>query len=155
MVKQAVAERVAALTGSVYEKHGVELVDIEYVKEGRDWYLRVYIDKEGGVDLDDCQAVSTEISDLLDEHDDLFPHAYYLEVSSPGAERPLKKREDFVRFAGRLVKIKTYTPLNGRKKFTGVLQSGDEDRGIVLTIDGDELVIPWSNIARANLSLEI
>ncbi len=155
MAKQAVAERVAALTESVYEKHGVELVDVEYVKEGRDWFLRVYIDKEGGVDLDDCQAVSTEISDLLDEHDDLFPHAYYLEVSSPGAERPLKKREDFVRFAGRLVRVKTYTPLNGRKKFTGVLQSGDEDRGIVLIIDGDELVIPWSNVARANLSLEI
>lgn len=155
MGNQAVADKVAALTGAVYKKHGVELVDVEYVKEGRSWYLRVYIDKDGGVDLDDCQAVSTEISDLLDEHDELFPHAYYLEVSSPGAERPLKKREDFIRFAGRLVCVKTYTPLNGRKKFTGVLRAGDEDGGITLTIDGDEVLIPWSNAARAHLSLEI
>lgn len=155
MGKQPVAARVAALTGPVCERLGVELVDVEYVKEGRSWFLRVYIDKEGGVDLDDCQAVSTQVSDLLDEHEDSFPHAYYLEVSSPGAERPLKKREDFIRFAGRLVSIKTYTPFHGRKKFTGVLKSGDRDDGLVLVVDGEELLIPWSGIARANLALEI
>lgn len=154
MGNKRVADTVAALTETVYDKHHVELVEIEYVKEGDSWYLRIYIDKPDGITLDDCQAVSRDIDEILDEHEDVFPHSYFLEVSSPGAERPLKKREDYIRFAGRLITIKTYTPLDGRKKFTGVLQHCDNN-GILLRVAEEEVSIPWENLAAAKLALEI
>ena len=102
-----------------------ELVDVEYVKEGRDWYLRIFVDKAGGVDLDDCQAVSEKLGARLDEAD-IIGGAYILEVSSPGIDRILKKDRDFVREAGKVVDVTLYAPLDGKKFFVGELVGRDE-----------------------------
>lgn len=101
-----------------------ELVDVEYVKE-REWYLRVFVDKAGGIDLDDCQAISERLSERLDEAD-IIGGAYILEVSSPGIDRILKKDKDFVREAGKVVDVTLYAPLDGKKSFTGELEGRDE-----------------------------
>ena len=98
----------------------LELFDLEFVKEGPNWYLRIYIDKEGGVTIDDCEAVSRAAEKLLDEKDPI-DHAYILEVSSPGIDRPLKRDQDFERYRGREVEIRLYKPLDGAKVFTGKL----------------------------------
>ncbi|MDF2924682.1 MAG: ribosome maturation factor RimP [Paenibacillaceae bacterium] len=108
------------------EENGFELVDIEYVKEGSNWFLRVYVDKDGGIDIDDCGRVSEFLSDKLDA-DDPIPVAYFLEVSSPGAERPLKKPADFVKAVGKQVYITTYEPVDGKKEFEGILESYSEE----------------------------
>lgn len=102
-----------------------ELVDVEYVKE-RDWYLRVFVDKAGGIDLDDCQAISERLSEKLDSND-IIGGAYILEVSSPGIDRILKKDRDFVREAGKLVDVTLYAPLDGKKNFVGELISRDDN----------------------------
>ena len=102
-----------------------ELVDVEYVKEGRDWYLRIFIDKAGGIDLDDCQNISEQLSARLDALD-IISGAYILEVSSPGIDRILKKDKDFVREAGKVVDVTLYAPLDGKKSFVGELISRDE-----------------------------
>ncbi len=109
------------LSGTDYE-----LVDVEYVKEGRDWYLRIFIDKAGGIDLDDCQAISEQLSPQLDNVD-IISGAYILEVSSPGIDRILKKDKDFVREAGKVVDVTLYAPLDGKKSFVGELISRDEE----------------------------
>ena len=98
-----------------------ELVDVEYVKEGSNWYLRAYIDKPGGITVDDCEAVSRRLSDLLDE-EDFIDDAYILEVSSPGLGRPLKKDKDFARSIGEEVEIRTFRPVDHEREFTGVLK---------------------------------
>ena len=103
-----------------------ELVDVEYVKEGRDWYLRIFIDKAGGIDLDDCQTISEQLSARLDNVD-IISGAYILEVSSPGIDRILKKDKDFVREAGKVVDVTLYAPLDGKKSFVGELISRDEE----------------------------
>ena len=103
-----------------------ELVDVEYVKEGRDWYLRIFIDKAGGIDLDDCQNISEQLSARLDALD-IISGAYILEVSSPGIDRILKKDKDFVREAGKVVDVTLYAPLDGKKSFVGELISRDEE----------------------------
>ena len=102
-----------------------ELVDVEYVKEGRDWFLRVFADKAGGIDLDDCQTLSERLSPKLDETN-IIGGAYILEVSSPGIDRVLKKDRDFVREAGKVVDVTLYAPLDGKKFFVGELESRDE-----------------------------
>lgn len=109
------------LSGTEYE-----LVDVEYVKEGRDWYLRIFIDKAGGIDLDDCQTISEQLSARLDALD-IISGAYILEVSSPGIDRILKKDKDFVREAGKVVDVTLYAPLDGKKSFVGELISRDEE----------------------------
>ncbi|MBD3879766.1 MAG: ribosome maturation factor RimP [Quinella sp. 1Q5] len=109
------------LSGTNYE-----LVDVEYVKEGRDWYLRIFIDKVGGIDLDDCQTISEQLSSRLDSLD-IISGAYILEVSSPGIDRILKKDKDFVREAGKIVDVTLYAPLDGKKSFVGELISRDEE----------------------------
>ena len=108
------------LAGTYYE-----LVDVEYVKEGRDWFLRVFVDKTGGIDLDDCQTLSEKLSAKLDAAD-IIGGAYILEVSSPGIDRILKKDKDFVREAGKVVDVTLYAPLDGKKFFVGELESRDE-----------------------------
>ena len=109
------------LSGTDYE-----LVDVEYVKEGRDWYLRIFIDKTGGIDLDDCQNISERLSARLDALD-IISGAYILEVSSPGIDRILKKDKDFIREAGKVVDVTLYAPLDGKKSFVGELVSRDEE----------------------------
>ena len=126
-----VIETVSQIVTPILEDMGLELVDIEYVKEGRDWFLRIFIDKEAGVDIEECGIVSERLSEKLDEIDPI-PHNYFLEVSSPGAERPLKKETDFEKAIGKNVYIKTYEPIDGEKKFEGILISFD---GITITLE--------------------
>ena len=108
------------------EQHQFELVDVEYVKEGGNWYLRAYIDKPGGITVDDCELVSRALSDLLDEHD-FIEDAYILEVSSPGLGRPLKKDKDFARSIGEEVDVKTFRAIQHQKDFTGILKAYDKE----------------------------
>ncbi len=116
-----VTEQVEELALPVVQELGLELVDIEFLKEGRDWFLRVYIDTpEGNIDIDQCAQVSERLSEELDRTDPI-PQNYFLEVSSPGAERPLKKEEDFEKAVGRYIYVKTYEPVDGMKEFEGHL----------------------------------
>lgn len=129
-----------------------ELVDIEYVKEGKNRFLRVFVDKEGGIDIDDCGVISEYLSAKLDERDPI-PDAYFLEVSSPGAERPLKTKRDYERAVGRYVYVKTYEPVDGLKEFEGVLQSYDGDT-LVIHINKKDYTIPVQKIAAARLAIQ-
>jgi ribosome maturation factor RimP len=132
-------------------EHGFELVDIEYVKEGSNWFLRVFVDKDGGIDIEDCCRISEYLSERLDERDPI-PDAYFLEVSSPGAERPLKKPEDYRRAVGKHVYVTTYEPVGGEKVFEGLLQSYDGER---LTIDTGkrQAEVPMDKVASARLAV--
>jgi len=132
----------------VVKSKGFELVDVEFVKEMGNHYLRYYIDKPGGITLDDCQLVSMEIEKILDETDPI-PHSYILEVSSPGIERPLKHDKDFLRFIGSLVEIKTFEKIEGKKVFTGTLE--DYSDGVVTINDGQSYSIPREKISSAKL----
>lgn len=118
----------------IVEEYGFELVDVEYVKEGGTWYLRAYIDKPGGISIDDCEVVSRRLSDILDEKD-YIDDSYIMEVSSPGLGRPLKKEKDFKRSLGKEVEIRTYRMMDKQKEFTGVLKDYDND---TVTIALDE-----------------
>lgn len=120
MHKQIPEQMVEGLVLPILSDHAFELVDIEYKKEGSHWYLRIFIDKPGGITLDDCQAVSEALSRLLDDTDPI-PQSYFLEVSSPGLDRVLKKEKDFVRHAGQKVDISLYKPIQGKKKHSGEL----------------------------------
>ncbi|MFB5266610.1 ribosome maturation factor RimP [Paenibacillus enshidis] len=132
-------------------EHGFELVDVEYVKEGSNWFLRVFVDKDGGIDLDDCSMISEYLSQKLDEKDPVSD-AYFLEVSSPGAERPLRKAEDVARAVGKDVFITTYEPVNGLKEFEGRLLSFENDELTVQT-GKKEHVIPYAKVAGARLAI--
>lgn len=119
-----VETQVESLMAEILQDTAFELVDVEYVKE-RDWYLRVFVDKAGGVDLDDCQNISEQLSARLDAAD-IIGGAYILEVSSPGIDRILKKDKDFVREVGKVVDVTLYAPLDGKKLFVGELEGRDE-----------------------------
>lgn len=122
------------LVAPAIEKNNFELVDVEYKKEGNNWYLRVYIDKEGGVSLDDCQIISEYLSEKLDEVDPI-ENSYILEVSSPGIDRPLKTQRDFDKFKGSLVEISLYQPIDKKKKYEGELVGLINDK-VVITDNG-------------------
>lgn len=130
---------------------GMELVEIQFRREGHGWVLRLFIDKEEGVTIDDCAAVSREISSYL-EVEDLINHAYHLEVSSPGLERPLRKREDFTRFVERLARIKLREPINEQRVLIGTLL-GLEGETVLLEMDKETVRIDLENIAKARLTL--
>lgn len=149
---QPVTQKVEALIAPIIQEHGLELVDVEYVKEGAHWYLRLYIDKEEGVDLDDCTNISHAVSALLDRNDPI-PQAYMLEVSSPGLQRPLKKDEDFVRFQGKLIHIRTQEPYQGYQEFTGYLVGLVNDE-IVLEYEEEKIEVPRNIVEKANLTLD-
>lgn len=127
--------RTEKLLEPIISENNFELVDVEYVKEAGTYYLRVYVDKEGGISIDDCEIVSRALSDLLDEHD-YIPDSYILEVSSPGLGRTLKKDKDFLRSIGEEVDIKLYKPIDKQKDFNGILESYDGEK-IVIRIDED------------------
>ncbi|ABY92935.1 ribosome maturation factor RimP [Thermoanaerobacter sp. X514] len=129
----------------ILEKNNFELVDVEYKKEGSHWYLRVYIDKEGGITLDDCQLVSEYLSDRLDEVDPI-EHSYILEVSSPGLDRPLKKPRDFERNIGKEIEISLYTPIDKRKKFEGELIEFTGDK-IIILYNGERKEFDMKNVS--------
>lgn len=153
MEKEKLIKEVWELAEPVVLAKGMELVEVEWQRERQGWVLRLYIDKPGGVNLGDCVKVSEIISDLLDAKD-LIHHSYHLEVSSPGIERPLRKKEDFKRFAGDKVRITLKNPLSGRKNFTGLLK-GLEGEEVILEIDGGEIRIPYEEIKKAQLKAEI
>jgi ribosome maturation factor RimP len=145
-------EEVRQVIEPLLQSQGFELVDLEYQREPQGWVLRIYLDREGGVTLDDCAEVSGEIGAVL-EVKDVIPNPYVLEVSSPGLTRPLKKPEDFNKFNNRLVKIKLYEPLEGRKNFKGTLL-GLEGEKVRLEIEGRVYELPLQGIAKANLEIE-
>jgi len=151
-LKSQIEVQVARLVEPYIEQLDLELVDVEYVKEGAHWYLRIFIDKEGGVDLNDCQEISRLVSEKLDQVDPIS-QAYMLEVSSPGLERPLNKDEDFVRFREKLVTVHTYAPFQGFKEFTGYLL-GLEDKQIVLEFQGEKVSIPRELVSKTHLAIE-
>lgn len=124
--KEVYEQKTEELMEPITKENGFELVDVEYVKEGGTWYLRVYIDKPDGIAVDDCEVVSRRLSDLLDEKD-YIDDAYILEVSSPGLGRPLKKEKDFKRSLGEEVEIRTYRAVDKQKEFTGILKEYDKD----------------------------
>ena len=148
-----VTDAVAALALPVVEGAGCTLWDVEYVKEAGIWYLRVYIDKEGGVSIDDCEAVSRPLSGLLDEADPI-EGSYTFEVSSAGADRPLKKPEHFARFQGAEVEVRLYRPREGRKEFTGTLKKY-ADGDVTLEIGGKEAVFTKQETALVRLYLRV
>lgn len=139
MNKTKIENIVEELALPIIDEFEYEFVDVELVMESKEWYLRVYIDKDGGVTLDDCAKVSRKLSDKLDEVDPIS-FSYYLEVSSPGIDRPLKKEKDFVKFNGREIKVKLYKALDGKKVINGILK-GMENNTILLEVNGQEIRI--------------
>jgi len=133
------------------EKKSFELVDIEFVREGKNRFLRIYVDKPGGIDIDDCGQVSEYLSQRLDEEDPI-QEAYFLEVSSPGAERPLKKTKDFYWAVGKHVHVTTYAPVHGQKEFEGKLLSYDEEY-LVIEEAGKSHDIATDQVAKARLAI--
>ena len=136
----------------IMEEHQFELVDVEYVKEGGTWYLRAYIDKEGGITVNDCEAVARRMNDLLDE-EDFISDSYVFEVSSPGLGRPLKKEKDFARSMGKLVEVRTYRPIDKQKEFCGVLDAYDEN-SVTINEDGALRTFEKKDIALIRLAIE-
>ena len=154
MDKETIIKKAKVIFQPVLESEGFSLVDIEYKQERGSWVLRVYIDKEGGVTVEDCAQVSRELGQLLDV-EDIVPTSYSLEVSSPGLDRPLKKEEDFVKYSGRKVRIKTADYVSGRRNFKGELL-GLVDGKVEVKVEGGEIFeIPLSSIVKANLEIEI
>ena len=145
-----VTDLVAKLAAPAVEAAGCELWDVEYVREAGSWYLRLYIDKEGGVDILDCEKISREVSDLLDEADPI-EGSYTFEVSSAGAERALKRPGDFARFMGSPVAVKLYR--DGRKEFAGVL-AGYEDGNITVTVGDAAITFAKEEVALCRLRIE-
>ena len=137
----------------IVEEYGFELVDVEYVKEAGTWYLRAYIDKPGGITVDDCEVVSRQFSDILDEKD-YIEDAYIFEVSSPGLGRPLKKEKDFKRSMGEEVEIRTYRAIDRQKEFTGILKAYDNDTVTIAYEDDTEQIFNKSDIALIRLALD-
>ena len=148
MVSQAVKD-VSLLIEPILDEMEIELVDVEYLSEGGRWVLRIYVDREGGITLNDCVRVTREIEDLI-EVKDFFRQPYVLEVSSPGLNRPLKKEKDFVQAVGKDVKIRMADPIDGRRNFQGKLESF-EDGVLSVTVSNDRFLLPFGKVEKANL----
>lgn len=144
--------RTVTLLEPIAEKFGCEIYDVEYVKEGSEWYLRCYIDKPDGVNIQDCENVSRALSDQLDE-EDFIPDAYILEVSSPGLGRALKKDRHLQKSIGEAVELKTYRPIEKCKEFSGVLRSFDKDT-VTIGTEEKEMVFQRSDVALIRLALD-
>lgn len=150
-----VTDIVEELAAPILEEMNLELVDIEYLKEGKNWFLRLFIDKDSGVDIEECGIVSEKLGEKLDEVDPI-PHNYFLEVSSPGAERPLKKEQDFMKAVGKQVNVKTYEPIEGEKEFEGKLLDYD---GKTLQVEvkvktrAKVVEVPLDKVAKARLAI--
>ncbi|MCD8231465.1 MAG: ribosome maturation factor RimP [Clostridiales bacterium] len=151
--KENYESRAEAMLLPVTEEFGFELVDVEYVKEGGTWYLRAYIDKEGGITVNDCEAVSRKFSDLLDE-EDFIDDSYVLEVSSPGLGRPLKKEKDYIRSMGKEVEVRTYRAIDRKKEFTGILSAYTNETVTITLEEGKELTFDKKDIALIRLAFD-
>ena len=124
--RESYEQKTEEILTPIVDEYGFELVDVEYVKEGGTWYLRAYVDKPGGISINDCEAVSRRLSDVLDEKD-FIDDSYIMEISSPGLGRPLKKEKDFKRSLGEEVEVRTYRMIDKKKEFTGILKDYDAD----------------------------
>lgn len=145
--------RTEELITPILDRMNFELVDVEYVKEGGTWYLRAYIDKEGGITVNDCEAVAREMNEILDR-EDFVEDSYVFEVSSPGLGRPLKKEKDYIRSMGKEVEIRTYRAINREKEFYGILSAYDENIVTIKTEDGTEMTFEKSDIALIRLAFD-
>jgi ribosome maturation factor RimP len=159
ITQESVAERARKLLEPVLAREGTELVEVEWLREGGGWVLRLYVDRPGGVGIDECQSASRLVETILDVEDFIEP-AYSLEVSSPGVDRPLRKPGDFQRFAGRKARVKAYGPLESipgqppRKQWSGTLR-GFRDGAVEIEVDGKVHRIPADRMAKANLEYDI
>ena len=147
-----ITDQVAAFAQPIVEAQGCSLWDVEYVREGSDYILRLYIDKEGGVDISDCEAVSRAVDPILDEQDPI-PGSYQFEVCSAGLERPLKRPGDFIRFLGSPVTVKLYRPHNGLKEIPGILR-GYEDGKVTIEAGKETITFEKSQVALVRLRVE-
>ena len=152
--KEIYEQKTEALLMPVVEKHGFELVDVEYVKEGANWYLRAYIDKEGGITVNDCELVAREMNELLDK-EDYVEDSYVFEVSSPGLTRPLKKEKDYLRNLGKPVEIRTYRTIDHAKEFIGTLKAYDTDCVTITNENGEDRIFQKSDIALIRQAFEM
>jgi len=148
-----VTDLTQALAAPIVQAAGCSLWDVEYVREGGTWFLRVYIDKEGGVSINDCEAVSRPLSDKLDEVDPI-EGSYVLEVSSAGADRPLKRPEHFAAYLGQQVEVKLYRARDGKKEFVGAL-AGYENGDVTLEVNGETAAFPKKDVAQVRLYVAI
>ena len=146
-------QKTEKLLEPILEANHFELVDVEYVKEGGSWYLRAYIDKPGGITVDDCEIVNRALGDLLDEHD-FIEESYILKVSSPGLRRPLKKERDFARSLGEEVEIRAYRMVNKQKESRGILKAYDKDTVTIETEEEEEQIFERENIALIRLAFD-
>lgn len=137
MAKESISDMVWSLALPIVEEAGCELVDVEFVKEGSDWFLRVFIDKEGGISHEDCERVSQPLNKILDERDPIS-HPFYFEVSSPGLERPLKRPRDYERALGKLVEIRLFKAVDGTKRYEGHIESFD-GKEVSIRLDSQEV----------------
>lgn len=151
--RETYESRTEQLLAPIAERNGVEIYDVEYVKEGSDWYLRAYIDKEGGVTIEDCEKVSRAVSEVMDK-EDFIPDAYILEVSSPGLGRALKKDKHLAKSIGAEVEIKTYKPIEKQKVFSGILKEYDEESITIGQEEGTNMKFARSDIALIRLALD-
>jgi ribosome maturation factor RimP len=151
--KEQIEQRFEKMLMPIVEENNFELVDVEYVKEAGTWYLRAYIDKEGGFSVNDCEFVSRKVSDLLDK-EDFIEEAYILEISSPGLGRALKKEKDFARSIGKEVDVKLYKAINKQKDFTGVLDSYDSEKVTLKFSDDSAMDFLRKDIAQIRLSID-
>ena len=146
-------QKTEAILQPIVDRYGFELVDVEYVKEGSNWYLRDYIDKDGGIFVNDCELVHRELSDILDEQD-FVEDSYILEVSSPGLLRPLKKEKDFKRSLSKEVEIRTFKKIDKRKEFRGVLTAYDDKTVTIIEDNDEELKLDRKDIALIHLAFD-
>ena len=151
--RQEYEKQTEELLEPIVAEQGFELVDVEYVKEAGNWYLRAYIDKPGGITVDDCEVVSRRFSDILDEKD-YIEDSYIFEVSSPGLGRPLKKEKDFIRSVGQEVEIRTYRAINRQKEFVGILKEFDQNTVTISYEDDSTQTFEKSEIALIRLALD-
>lgn len=150
--KETYEARTEALLQPLMAVHGFELVDVEYVKEAGSWYLRAYIDKPGGISVDDCEVISRALSDRLDE-EDYIEESYILEVSSPGLGRPLKKEKDFARSIGKEIEVRTFRAVDGQKEFTGVLKEYSKE-SFTIIMEENEMTFRRSETALVRLAFD-
>jgi len=153
MAKIPVAQAVTDLIEPVLIAEGLELVDVEYKKEGKNWVLRIFIDKDGGVAVEDCQKISHLTGDLI-EVEETITTPYSLEVSSPGLDRALKREKDFLKFKGRQIRLHSLSPIDSRRKFIGILKDF-KDQTVFMESDGKIFEIPLRQVSKANLVIEI
>lgn len=151
--KENYEKKAETLILPIIEKNNYELVDVEFVKEGSHWFLRAYVDKEGGFSVNDCEKVSREFSDLLDK-EDFIEESYILEISSPGLGRPLKKDKDFARSIGEEVEVKLYKAFEAQKEFSGTLEAYDADTVTMGFEDGEKKIFERKNIALIRLAVD-